>query len=81
MRRRCLLIAALLLVVGCGSDSGGGTSGAAGKLDTLEPGKLKVAVQSYMPYTAVRGGKLVGLDGEIINAAAKKLGLEVQPQL
>lgn len=80
MRRWCALVAAVLLVAGCGSDSKG-TSGAAGKLDTLEPGKLKVAVQSYMPYTAVRGGKLVGLDGEIIEAAAKKLGLEVQPQL
>ena len=81
MGRLCALVTALLLVAGCGSDSGGGTGGAAGKLDTLEPGKLKVAVQSYMPYTAVRGGKLVGLDGEIIESAAKKLGLEVQPQL
>jgi ABC-type amino acid transport substrate-binding protein len=76
----CTLAAALLLLAGCGSDSGSG-GGKAAKLDTLEPGKLKVAVQSYMPYTAVRGGKIVGLDGEIIEAAAKKLGLEVQPQL
>ena len=82
MRRLCALVAGVLLVAGCGSDGNAGGGGGAGtKLDTLEPGKLKVAVQSYMPYTAVRGGKIVGLDGEIIEAAAKKLGLEVQPQL
>src|SRR5436190_12298356 len=34
-----------------------------------------------MPYTALRGGKIVGLDGEIINRVAAKLGLQVQPQL
>src|SRR5215208_4304463 len=74
----CALAAALLLSA-CGSADK--ASGPAAKLDTLEPGKLKVAVQSYMPYTAVRGCKLVGLDGEIIDSVAKKLGLEVQPQL
>jgi polar amino acid transport system substrate-binding protein len=75
--------AVLCMAIGlaaCGDDGGGG-SGTANKLDTIEQGKLKVAVQSYMPYTAVKGGKLVGLDGEIINAVAEKLDLEVQPQL
>jgi ABC-type amino acid transport substrate-binding protein len=72
----CLAVA----LAACGSDEGGG-SGAASKLDTIDQGKLKVAVQSYMPYTAVKGGEIVGLDGEIINAVADKLGLEVQPQL
>jgi polar amino acid transport system substrate-binding protein len=75
--------AVLYMAIGlaaCGDDGGGG-SGTANKLDTIEQGKLKVAVQSYMPYTAVKGGKLVGLDGEIINAVAEKLDLEVQPQL
>jgi polar amino acid transport system substrate-binding protein len=75
------LMAGLLLVTGCGSDDSKSVSAAAQKLDTLEPGKLKVAVESYMPYTAVRGGKLVGLDSDIVNAIADKLGLEVQPQL
>src|SRR6478735_1187741 len=64
----------------CGSDNGA-TSGASSKLDTIDKGKLKVAVESYMPYTAVKAGKLVGLDSDIINAVADKLGLEVQPQL
>lgn len=74
------LVAALALVVaGCGSDGGGG--GRINGLDTLDSGKLKVAVASYMPYTAVRGGKIVGLDGEIITAVADRLGLEIEPQL
>jgi polar amino acid transport system substrate-binding protein len=76
-----VLMAGLLLVTGCGSDDSKSASAGAQKLDTLEPGKLKVAVESYMPYTALRGGKLVGLDSDIINAVADKLGLEVQPQL
>jgi polar amino acid transport system substrate-binding protein len=75
------LIAGLLLVAGCGSDEGEQTAAGGPRLDTIESGKLKVAVQSYMPYTTVRGGKLVGLDGEIIESVAKNLNLEVQPQL
>jgi polar amino acid transport system substrate-binding protein len=67
-------------LAGCGSDDSA-TTGAASKLDTIDKGKLKVAVESYMPYTAIKGGKLVGLDSDIINAVADKLGLEVQPQL
>jgi polar amino acid transport system substrate-binding protein len=34
-----------------------------------------------MPYTALRGGKLIGLDSDIINSIAKKLDLKVEPQL
>ena len=73
----------VLLVAGCGSDDGGGgaAGGAGAGLDTIEQGKLKVAVQSYAPYTTVRGNRIEGLDGDIIHAVADKLGLEVQPQL
>jgi polar amino acid transport system substrate-binding protein len=77
-----LLAAAALVAAGCGSDSKDrAASGQAAQLDTLQPGKLKVAVESYMPYTAIRGGKIVGLDGEIINTIADRLGLEVVPEL
>src|SRR5512132_2940991 len=74
---------AALLAAGCGSsDSGGGGTGkTAQRYDTIEPGVLKVAVESYMPYTALRGGKLVGLDSDIIDSIAKKLDLKVEPQL
>jgi polar amino acid transport system substrate-binding protein len=85
MRRTLLsaVAAALLLVAtGCGSDDGSSAGqGAGARLDTIEQGKLKVAVQSYMPYTAMRGDKIDGLDGDVIHAVADKLGLEVQPQL
>jgi polar amino acid transport system substrate-binding protein len=76
------VVAAALLVAGCGSDGDSSAAAQGGaQLDTIEQGKLKVAVQSYMPYTAMKGGKIEGLDGEIIHAVADRLGLEVQPQL
>src|SRR5262245_60069643 len=84
MRVKVLGLAALVMVLAaCGSDSGGKAtaSGAGAQLDTLQQGKLKVAVASYMPYTAVKGGKIDGLDGEIITKVADRLGLEIQPQL
>jgi ABC-type amino acid transport substrate-binding protein len=84
-RVTCLgaLAVAAVLAAGCGSggSDGGASSASAKRYDTVEPGVLKVAVESYMPYTALRGGKLIGLDSDIINSVAKKLGLKVQPQL
>jgi ABC-type amino acid transport substrate-binding protein len=70
-------------VAGCGSsgDSSGGTGKTAQRYDTIKPGVLKVAVESYMPYTALRGGKLIGLDSDIIDSIAKKLDLKVEPEL
>jgi ABC-type amino acid transport substrate-binding protein len=77
-----VLVALVLAVTGCGSDDGNGSSAkGTAQLDTIEQGKLKVAIESYMPYTGLRGGKIEGLDGEIIHAVADKLGLEVQPQM
>jgi ABC-type amino acid transport substrate-binding protein len=77
------LAATLLAGAGCGGDeeSTPASGSATANLDTIEPGKLKVAVQSYMPYTAIRGDEIAGLDGEIIHKVADRLGLEVQPQL
>jgi ABC-type amino acid transport substrate-binding protein len=83
-RGACLALAiASILATGCGSDesSGGGTGASAKRYDTIQPGVLKVAVESYMPYTALRGGKLVGLDSDIINSVAKKLDLKLETQL
>jgi polar amino acid transport system substrate-binding protein len=80
-RRLLVALIAALALAGCGSDDSPSGSGAGAQLDTIEPGKLKVAVQSYMPYTAMRGNTIEGLDGEIIHAVADKLALEVQPQL
>jgi ABC-type amino acid transport substrate-binding protein len=82
-----LAVAAIALAVlsGCGSSASGspGASGSGGArgLDTLHQGVLTVAIESYMPYTGLQGGQIIGLDGDIINAIAKKLHLTVQPQL
>jgi ABC-type amino acid transport substrate-binding protein len=73
----------MLVLSACSSGHGSATKPAAGSaaagLDTLQPGVLKVAVEPYAPYTSVRDGKIVGLDADIINAAAAKLGLNVEP--
>jgi polar amino acid transport system substrate-binding protein len=83
MRTAAVVVAGLVLLAGCGGDdeSAAKTSSGGAKLDTIEPGKLKIAIQSYAPYTSMRGSKIAGLDGDIIHAVADRLGLEVQPQL
>jgi polar amino acid transport system substrate-binding protein len=72
--------AGLLLASGCGSGAST-ASGATAGYDTISPGVMKVAVEPYMPYTAVTGGKLVGLDSEILQAVAKKLNLKIETQM
>lgn len=79
-----------LLIAACGSgspsSSGGSSSSssspsavaASATLDTLKPGVLLEALEPYMPYTGVTKPVVDGLDGQIINAAAAKLGLKVQ---
>ena len=71
--------ASLLLLAACGNDAE--ATGTAAGLDTLEPGVIKVAIQPYAPYTSMEGGKLVGLDADILAAAAKRLDLEIEPQV
>lgn len=73
----------LLLLTACGSgdDAPKNVSASAAALDTITPGVLKVSVEPYAPYTTVVNGKIVGLDGDIINAAAAKLGLKVVPEV
>ncbi|WP_326761497.1 transporter substrate-binding domain-containing protein [Streptomyces phaeochromogenes] len=71
-------------VAGCGSDGDDepkNVSAETAALGTITPGVIKVAVQPYAPYTSVQGDKIVGLDGDILAYAAKKLGLEVKPQV
>ena len=59
-----------------------GTSPAtAGELELVEEGKLTVAFNGDMPGTGWQDGKLIGLDGEIMQWIADELGLEVNPAL
>jgi ABC-type amino acid transport substrate-binding protein len=74
------LLFGLLVGAGCGSSSQEARPGQR-QLDTIDPGVLKVAVQSYMPYTAMHGEEVVGLDGEILAVIARRLGLTLEPQL
>jgi L-cystine transport system substrate-binding protein len=49
-------------------------------LGTIEPRKLHAAFNGDMPMTALRHGKLVGTDGEMISRIAERLGLEIVPE-
>ncbi|MFE9606231.1 substrate-binding periplasmic protein [Streptomyces hokutonensis] len=80
------LSATLMLstVAACGSggdDAPKNVSAKTAALGTLTPGVLKVAVEPYAPYTTEQGGKIVGLDGDVLTYIAKKLGLQVKPQV
>lgn len=87
VRSLVAVLSAMLLipaVAGCGSDGDDEPKNVSAKtaaLGTITPGVIKVAVQPYAPYTSVQGDKIVGLDGDILAYAAKKLGLEVKPQV
>jgi len=78
----CALAAGALALSACSSSKSSSpktVSAAASALDTIKPGVIKVAVEAYAPYTSEAGGKITGLDADILNAAAAKLGLTVQP--
>jgi ABC-type amino acid transport substrate-binding protein len=47
----------------------------------VEPGKLTVAFNGDMPQTGYQNGKMIGLDGEIVQYIADSLGLEIKPAL
>lgn len=87
VRSLVAVLSAILLipaVAGCGSDGDDEPKNVSAKtaaLGTITPGVIKVAVQPYAPYTSVQGDRIVGLDGDILAYAAKKLGLEVKPQV
>jgi polar amino acid transport system substrate-binding protein len=50
-------------------------------LDLIEDGTLVVAFNGDMPGTGWEGGRLIGLDGEIMHMIADDLGLKVKPAL
>jgi len=65
-----------LLGVGVGLLAASQAAGAE-NLETLKPGVLQVTIEPYMPYTAMKDGKLVGLDSDILAAVADRLGLKL----
>ncbi|NUR00445.1 MAG: amino acid ABC transporter substrate-binding protein [Streptomyces sp.] len=87
VRSLAVTLTAMLMIstiAACGSggdDTPKNVSAKTAALGTLTPGVIKVAVQPYAPYTTVQGGKIVGLDGDILAYVAKRLGLQVKPQV
>lgn len=63
-----------------GSGSGGGATGAqSGGVQLVSPGKLTVCTHlTYKPFEFNQDGKTVGFDIDIVDLAAKELGVETQ---
>jgi polar amino acid transport system substrate-binding protein len=74
------MLAVLVTASACSSAESAQPAGQNTDLDTIEPGVLTVAVQPYAPYTTLVGDELTGLDSEILEAVAKKLGLTVRAE-
>ena len=77
MKKMFALILAIMMVLsmmaGCAPSTS--TSG----LKTVEAGKLIMATNAeFPPYEYIEGGVITGIDVEIANAIAKKLGLELK---
>ncbi len=76
-----LTLALALVVASCNSttsSTGSSSTTSAESLGTITPGVISVAIEPYMPYTAVTNGKLVGLDSDILNYIASKLHQRVK---
>ena len=76
-RRRALALATALL--GGVALASGEATAQAPNYKLLVPGKLSVALTGDMPGMAWRDGKLLGHDGEILQAVADGLGLQINP--
>jgi polar amino acid transport system substrate-binding protein len=76
MRAGLLAAAATFLLAGQAQDQA-----FAAELELVEPGNLVVAFNGDMPGTGWQDGKLVGLDGELMQWVADSMGLPVKPAL
>ena len=56
-------------------------SAGAGDLELIEADTLNVAFNGDMPGTGFQDGKLIGLDGELMQWIAEEMGLKVKPNL
>ena len=76
MKKLFALILAVMMVLSM--MAGCAPSNPASGLKTVEAGKLIMATNAaFPPYEYIEGGKIVGIDAEIAEAIAKKLGLEL----
>lgn len=74
-----VMVLGLCMMAGCGKkDDTASTPSEAPKFTTVTPGKLTMATNAYFqPYEYYDGDKIIGIDAEIAEAIAKKLGLEL----
>ncbi|RJL25164.1 transporter substrate-binding domain-containing protein [Bailinhaonella thermotolerans] len=78
-----LVLGAALTLGACGGETGGGkdtaksgNTGAASGVKLVTPGKIKTCTSlPYPPFQFDQGGKVVGFDVDLIDLAAKKLGV------
>ena len=89
MKKIIALLMAMALIVccfaGCGAKdepkddtSSTASEAAAPEITTVTKGKLTMATNAYFqPYEYYDGDKIIGIDAEIAEAVAKKLGLEL----
>ncbi len=90
MKKIIALLMAMALIICCfagcggkdaadGSSTDATSSEAAAVIETVSKGKLTMATNAYFqPYEYYDGDKIVGIDAEIAEAVAKKLGLELE---
>lgn len=75
------LTAASLCLISCNRQETASTAPASGgeSFTTVEPGKLIMATNAtFPPYEYISGGQVAGIDAELINAVADRLGLEAE---
>lgn len=88
MLKNCFLLAAALTLVmamlcGCGNGNATGEKddNVAATFTTVTDGKLIMATNAYFPpYEYYEGDAIVGIDAEVAQAIADKLGLELEIQ-
>jgi len=75
---KSVAVGAAALVIASGLNA---RTAIAGDMELIEDGKLVVAFNGDMPGTGWQDGKLIGLDGELMQMIAGGLGLTVKPAL
>ena len=70
------LVAALLLLAGCGGDEEPTATPKAGGVDLIRSGKLVTCTHlPYEPFQFEQGGKVVGFDVDMVDMVAKRLNV------
>lgn len=82
MKKMIALLSALMMafaMTACGSEPADNDGASDGAFTTVVGGKLIMATNAtFPPYEYIEGGKISGIDAEIAQAIADKLGLELQ---